>query len=145
MKTKFFENFLDLCQDSGMNQTEIARTIGINQSQVSRYMKGVLPDTNTVVKICDYFQCSVDYMIGLSDQFNYSREKMGVYPDAFFPEYDRLLKQNNITHYQLAKRKIVCETSLRLWKKGTLPNFEVLCDMANELGGSVDKLLGKTD
>ena len=140
---RFTENFIDLCEDSSITQMNLAKAIGVNQSQISRYLKGILPDVKTIVKICDYFNCSIDYIMGLSEEFNYKNLKTGFNNLAFYPEYERLLKESNLTHYALAKRKIVCETSLRLWKKGKLPNLEVIFNIALELGSSMDKLLGR--
>ena len=140
---KFTENFIDLCETTNLNQSDLSKAIGINQSQISRYFTGTLPNTKTVVKICDYFNCSVDYIVGLSENTSYINLKRNFNESAFYPEYERLLTINNLTHYQLARKKVVCETSLRLWKKNVLPKFEVLCNIAEELGGSVDKLLGR--
>ena len=131
-----------MCEQSNLNQKQIAKEIGINQSQISRYLKGILPDIKTVVKIADYFNHSIDYMIGLIDNEE-KPSKKGYNPSMFYKNYQYLLNKNNTTHYQLAKNKIVCETSLRLWKKDTLPKFEVICNIAYYLGGSVDELLGR--
>ena len=145
MQNKFLENFLDLCQDSNKKQSELALEIGINQSQISRYQKGILPDTKTVVKICDYFKCSIDYIVGLNDNYSYPNSVKGIDINAFYPKYNHLLQLNHTTHYQLAKKGLICETSLRLWKKGVLPAFEALYNIAIELGTSIDSLLGKVD
>ena len=142
MEIRFTENFIELCEQSNLNQKQIAKEIGINQSQISRYLKGILPDIKTVVKIADYFNHSIDYMIGLIDNEEKTSKK-GYNPSMFYKNYQYLLNKNNTTHYQLAKNKIVCETSLRLWKKDTLPKFEVICNIAYYLGGSVDELLGR--
>lgn len=143
MLNKFTEIFIDLINEKNLNQTDLSKEIGINQSQISRYCNGIFPDIKTVVKICDYFNCSVDYIVGLNEERTYKNLSHGYNNLVFYKEYDKLLKTNNTTHYKLAKKKIVCETSLTLWKKGMLPKFEVLCNIAFELGSSVDKLLGR--
>ena len=143
MNNKFTENFLELCESNGLNQTKLAEAIGVNQSQISRYLQGIIPNTETIVKICDFFGCSIDYIIGLNGELRYKHLSKGYNRNAFYKNYSKLLEQNNSTHYQLAKKKVVCETSLRLWKIGTLPKFEVICNIAYELGGSVDELLGR--
>lgn len=143
MIKRFTENLISLFEESGLNQKELSKNIGINQSQISRYLKGILPDVKTIVKICDFFGCSIDFITGLSDNFNYKASTKGFDNLSFYPYYAELLKQNKLTHYQLAKKGVVCETSLRLWKRGTLPNFDVLINIAFELGGSIDKLLGR--
>ena len=143
MEKKFTENLIELCESKNLSQSELATKIGINQSQVSRYLKGVLPDLKTVVKICDFFECSIDYIVGLNEMQTYKNMKKGFNSQDFYNKYEKLLNQNNTTHYQLAKKHLVCETSLRLWKKGTLPKLEALYNIANELSSSIDELLGR--
>ncbi len=82
-------------------------------------------------------------MLGLSDNFSYPNIQKGFKKECFFPEYQRLLKANNKTHYLLSKEKIVTATKQSLWKKGGLPKFEVIIAIAYELGGSIDKMLGR--
>lgn len=143
MIKNFTEIFIELCEERNLNQTDLANEIGINQSQISRYKKGIIPNIKNIVKICDYFNCSIDYIIGLNNNKTYKNLNKGYSNKNFYKEYQKLLNLNKINHYQLSKRNIVCETSLRLWKKGTLPEFEVICNIAYELGGSVDKMLGR--
>lgn len=135
---KFTENFVELCEQKETTQIELSKEIGINQFQLSRYLKGIIPDIKTVVKICDYFNCSIDYIIGFSEKISYDNLRKGYDSSKFYPEYEKLLLQNKTSHFKLSQKKVVCETSLRLWKKGTLPNFEVLCN-----NSSVDKLVGR--
>lgn len=143
MNNKFTEIFLELFENKNISQRFLSNEIGINQSQISRILNGKIPKTNTAVKIADFFGCSLDYLIGISNTYQYKNQKAGFKSSNFYPEYQMLLKQNNTTHYALAKKHLVCETSLRLWKNGSLPSFETLCNIAIELGGSVDKMLGK--
>jgi len=133
----FTENFTDLFIKTGASKTEFANNVGLN------YLNGTIPITSNVVKICDYFNCSIDFITGLSNDFNYPNLKKGFNQSCFYPEYERLLKLNHTNHFQLSKLNIVTETSLSLWKKGSLPKFEVLIAIAYELGGSIDKMLGR--
>ena len=140
---KFTEIFIDLCENK--SQLELSKEMGINQSQISRYFNGVIPNTKSIVKICDYFKCSIDYIVGLNDNKSYKASKSRYDNNLFYERYQNALHKNTTTHYQLAKKGIVCETSLRLWKTGMLPQFEVLFNIAISLNVSIDYLLGRTD
>ncbi len=96
-----------------------------------------------MAKICDYFKCSMDYITGLTEEFSYSNMKSGYNISSFMPEYQKLLTRNAMNHYILSKKGLVNESSLSWWKKGHLPQFEVIYNIAYELGGSIDKLLGR--
>lgn len=143
-KTKIFtENFIDLFNSTNLSKTKFANLVGLKHSQIQHYLQGLIPVTDSVVKICDYFNCSIDYLCGITEKTAYPNMKKGFDKTSFFTEYQRLLKINNISHFYLAKQNIVTQTSLSLWKKGGLPKFEVLIAIAYELGGSIDKLLGR--
>lgn len=139
----FTENFTDLFLSTGLGKTKFAGIVGLKHSQIEKYLQGTIPVTSSVVKICDYFNCSIDFITGLSNTFSYPNLNKGFCPNNFYPEYERLLKLNHTNHFKLSKNNIVTETSLSLWKKGYLPKFDVLIAIAYELDGSIDRMLGR--
>lgn len=141
--SKFKENFCDLYLSTNLTKTKFAKTVGLKHSQIEKYMHGTIPLISSVVKICDYFNVSIDYIVGLSIDKRYPNMKQGFNPSCFYPEYSRLLNKSSTTHFALAQRCIVTETSLSSWKRGRLPSFEVLVAIAYELGGSIDRMLGR--
>jgi transcriptional regulator with XRE-family HTH domain len=51
--------------------TELAMKVGLSQSAVSTYERGIrIPDANTLFKFCKLFNCSADYLVGLTDVMN---------------------------------------------------------------------------
>lgn len=56
----------------GMTQNELAKVIGYSSLSYARYEKGERePDINTLCKLADYFEVSVDYLIGRTVQENF--------------------------------------------------------------------------
>lgn len=143
MTFQFKEIFTDLYVNSGFSKTKLASLIGINHSLITLYLDGTIPTTKTMQKICKYFNCSMDYMMGLNDKSTYSTLKHVIIRECFYPEYKRLLEINKTNHFQLSKQGLVCESSLSSWKYGHIPQFENIYKIAKELGGSIDKLLGR--
>ena len=139
----FKEIFTDLFLGTELNKTKFANQLGIGHSTIQKYLNGVIPSPKTIAKICDYFNCSMDYIVGLTNDFNYKNSKDGIDSKCFIPEYQRLLTINSTNHFTLSKKGLVNESSLSWWKKGGLPKFEVIFNIAYELGGSIDKLLGR--
>lgn len=142
-RNKFVETFSDLFLKTELSKKAFADKVGIKHSQISRYLTGTSPKLSTVAKICDFFNCSIDYITGLTDDFCYKNLKKGINSKAFYDEYCKLLNLNKTTHYKLAKQGLVCETRLSSWKLGKLPEFETIFNIAYELGGSIDKMLGR--
>ena len=58
----------DLREDADLKQKQIADYLGCDQSLYSKYERGerVIP-LEVVVKLAQYYQTSVDYLLGLTD------------------------------------------------------------------------------
>lgn len=53
----------------GIKQSELAEAIGAFGAQVSTWETGkVDPSASTLIKIAEYFGCSVDYLLGLVEE-----------------------------------------------------------------------------
>lgn len=53
-----------LREQNHISQSELAKYLGVVRSTICQYEKGNrLPDTETLIKIADYFNVSVDYLI----------------------------------------------------------------------------------
>ena len=67
-KNKYYPRLRELRVSAGMNQTEIADILDMQQNQYSRYERGEreLP-MHLFVKLAVYYKVSLDYMVGISD------------------------------------------------------------------------------
>ena len=68
-KIKHYPRLRELRISAGMNQTEIADLLDMQQNQYSRYERGEreLP-MHLFVKLAAHYKVSLDYMAGLSDK-----------------------------------------------------------------------------
>ena len=65
---KFAERLRELRKDEGLSQTKLAEKLGVTQRKISYWERGdVDPDMYSVSKISDFFEVSVDYLIGKID------------------------------------------------------------------------------
>ena len=61
------KNLKKLRENAGISQKQLADSIGISQQSINKYENHKIePDIDTMVKIADYFETSVDYLIGHS-------------------------------------------------------------------------------
>lgn len=59
----------DLIHVSGMTVTDFAKSAGITRQAVNSYLnEGRIPDSETLKRICDAFNISADYLLGIVDQ-----------------------------------------------------------------------------
>ncbi len=80
----FWENFVSLCADRGMKPNPVAKELGISSGSVTSWKNGAIPHPTTLKKIADYFDVSVDYLLG--------KEKPAVTEDDELVEYLEELK-----------------------------------------------------
>jgi transcriptional regulator with XRE-family HTH domain len=66
----------ELRLSKGLTQSEVAKVIGYSSLSYARYEKGERePDINTLCKLADYFEVSVDYLIARTVQENFLEGK----------------------------------------------------------------------
>ena len=62
------ENLKRLREEAGVSQKLLAEAIGVSQQSINKYENhNIEPDIGTMIRIADYFNTSVDYLIGHTD------------------------------------------------------------------------------
>lgn len=57
-----------LRKETGVSQKALAEAIGVSQQSVNKYENhNIEPDIETLKRIADYFQTSIDYVVGYSN------------------------------------------------------------------------------
>ena len=61
----FWERFYNLCLEKDTKPNPVAKKIGISSGIVTKWKnEDTLPNGETLLKIADYFDVSVDYLLG---------------------------------------------------------------------------------
>ena len=47
--------------------TQLLKELQLSKSAISRWRSGVLPNGEILIKIADFFECSIDYLVGRTD------------------------------------------------------------------------------
>lgn len=77
----FGKKLKELRLEKKINQSELGEKIGISPSTVGMYERDQrFPDKDILGKIADYFEVSVDYLLGRTDERNLNKEKPKLYP-----------------------------------------------------------------
>lgn len=62
------KNLRKIREERNINQLKVAMDLSISQEAVSKYETGVaFPSRTVLLKLADYFNCSVDYLLGRTD------------------------------------------------------------------------------
>ena len=140
----FIEILKDLIDEKGLSLRQIAKESGVNVMQLSRYLKGSTPTIDVVLKLAVYFNCSLDYLFGLSQEKEEGKYKTINYDmSKFLNNYQSILKENNLSNYKFMKNSSFDESVIRHWKAGSKPRLNIIYFIASNLGGSMDKLIGR--
>ena len=73
---KFSERFRLLKDKSEMTLKELSTALDISVPNLSYYMKGREPNYDTLIKIANYFDVSVDWLVGNDTQRNISEQEL---------------------------------------------------------------------
>lgn len=65
----FFDRFRELCDKKGVSPKRAATEMGLSNSLTTAWKKrGLTPSTETLGKIAEYFEVTVDYLLGLEKE-----------------------------------------------------------------------------
>ena len=62
----FWDNFIKLCEQINKSPTAVISELGISRGSVTHWKAGKVPHHATLLKIADYFNVTVDYLLGSS-------------------------------------------------------------------------------
>ncbi len=62
----FWDRFYALCQRNGKRPNPVGKEIGLSSGIISKWKNGGVPTGETLIKLSNYFNVSVDYLLGIS-------------------------------------------------------------------------------
>ena len=73
----FFERLLDRLEEMNLIRADLCRALGISEGTVRNWKKGVMPAADTALKIADYLQVSVSWLVsGQGEKLQHSYREM---------------------------------------------------------------------
>lgn len=63
------ERLSELRKDNGLTQRDLAEILGVSENSISLYERNInTPDDELKIKIANYFNVSLDYLLGATDK-----------------------------------------------------------------------------
>lgn len=59
----FWDQFIQLCNEHDIKPNPLAKELGISSGILTRWKSGALPNTETLIKISNHFNVSIDFLI----------------------------------------------------------------------------------
>ena len=139
----FSERLAELMKEKGVNTVTLGAAIGVSAETVRRWRNGqrsvLLPQLE---KLADYFECSLDFLAGRTDVVSESPSR------KMPPFYDRLrsvMSEKGVSRYRLVRDLPVYDSYFSNWKRGESPNLLTLILLADYLGVTIDRLVGRAE
>ena len=134
----FHERLSELMIEKGVNTVSLAAAIGVSDETVRRWRNGQRDILlSQLVKLADYFQCSLDFLAGRSDTvLDYQVREM----PPFYDSLRAVMAEKGVSRYRLVKELPVYDGYFTNWKKGKSPNILTLILLADYLDVTIDHL-----
>lgn len=132
----FYDIYATLCKEKGLSPSKAAENISLNRTAVVKWKKGAVPSGSTLKKIADYFNVTVDYLMGETKNED----------NTSYVLFEKLLMEHDTTIEQIAEEIGISKATLNDWSLGkNAPAFDKLQKIADYFEVSVDYLLGKSE
>ena len=143
----YFNRLIELREQAGFTQLEMAKKLGIDNSVYAKYEKEyeIMPVKYLNV-LCNFFNVSFDYLFEFTNTFNYKNESTEIEAAIVGQRLKEFRKENKITQVKLATILNTVQPVIANYEKGknliATPFLYTICKKYNI---SADYLLGKID
>ncbi len=141
---KFKQRFLELIDDLDCKKSEIPKLLNIDYNVYIKITEfGIIPKPMVLIRIADYFNISVEYLLGRTDNSYFFKAEIVT---TFLERYQALKAENNLTDYAIAQKLHITTSYTTNWKnKKYMPSIINLIELSETFKVSIDYLLGRTD
>ncbi|MDE5601667.1 MAG: helix-turn-helix domain-containing protein [Clostridia bacterium] len=143
--SNFAERLNELIIEKDLTQSKLAESINVEPSTISRYLsKQNIPEIDILIRIADYFNCSVDFLIGRTEIVSSSK----TYNECpqFSIQFKKLIKRLGVSRYELQKTTKISKSIMYYWETGiNQPSIENLIKIADKYDYTLDFILGRVE
>lgn len=96
----FQDKLVKIRNTKGYTQEKLAELLGISRDKLSKWENGArFPDLNELLKICDIFDCDLDYLVGRIEQPTHSLQDISDITGLSIENIKRLQEWNKNRYY----------------------------------------------
>lgn len=134
----------DLIDEEDVKKSELHHKIGVDYRALANALNyGIIPKPRTVVKLADYFNVSIPYLLGETDINDFEKASTTV---SFNERFQLLCNERDESHYRVSRECHFDKSYISRWiHKNQLPSFEILDILCDYFEVSIDFLLGRTN
>lgn len=136
---EFQERLQELLIEYKMSRLQLAKFLKISSTTLNGYFnKNYYPDIEIAIHMSKFFNCSIDYLLGLTD----NKKSIKMNNKSFFENFDDLIKQSGLSIAQTMKNLKMSEYNYYRWRDGLFPKTVNLIDISKYFETSIVHLIG---
>ena len=141
---EFKQRFLELVEDLDCKKSEIPKLLHIDYNVFMKITEfGIIPKPVILMRIADYFNISVEYLLGRTDTPYFEKAET---TKTFLERYQKLKAEKKVTDYFIAQKLHISTSYTTSWKKKNyIPSIVNLILLSEYFKVSIDYLLGRSD
>ena len=141
---QFQESLHDLMSENKLNRVMLAKAVGVTSTTINGFFNyDYYPQIELAIKLSNYFDCSIDYLFGLTDvktkEYDLDMNKV---MQNFNDNISSMLKSSGVSNAKAMRDMGMGEFTLYRWRRGMFPKTVTLIAVAKCFGVSVEYLLG---
>ncbi|MCL2861852.1 MAG: helix-turn-helix domain-containing protein [Firmicutes bacterium] len=144
--TQFAESLKDILYDHKLSVEELSKVTGISRNRIYEWHSGKsksVPSMKYIIILANYFNCSVDYLIGIEETNYLPKPKP---PPTFASWFHIAVKNRGFNLHKLSKTINMGTANFYKWINGKGdPSLDSLVRISKVLDCSIDYLLGRGD
>jgi len=142
--SKFGERLKELIYDNNLTVEKISEVLNGNVSTIYHWLSGKInykPSVANLVTLADYFQCSLDFLIGLENENYLPNPKSR---PLFAKWFRYAIESKGFTLYSLSRATQIGTKSFYKWiNDESEPNLDSLLRISEALDCTLDYLVGR--
>lgn len=139
---EFQERLQELIDENKLNRLQLSNIIGVSSTTINGYFnKDYYPQIEIAIKMAKFFDCSLDFLLGLSEKKNNNDKNNNL----FIENFHYLIKLNKLSIAGALKELNMSEYNYYRWKNGMFPKTSNLIEIAKYFDVSIDYLIGRSD
>lgn len=141
MVLDFIDRLKCLISDTRKKIAEIAADLCITQQTLYNYLDGkTLPKYRELILLADYFNCSIDYMVGREHEKETKFKKC----PPFSQSLKEVFKTHGTSESKIHKKVKISRSRFYAWLAGkSRPTLNNLIKLADYFGCTIDFLVGR--
>lgn len=143
ISTTFQKRINELVAETDLKKPDLAKAGNFDYRSLSNALVyGIIPTTTTLIRMADYFNVSMDYLLGRTDKNDYTEPSTTTFQERF----EKLCEEKGVTHYKVSQECFFDKSNISRWlSKGYLPTLELLDMITKYFNVSIDYILGRSD